>query len=375
MKKWIQAVALAAIALTLMGCGAQSVDTPAYESPLQTDEGDAGDTLTPIDIVRVDDSTPPEEGMKRSPLTNEWVDAAVADTRPIAVIIPNEASALPQYTLSEASILYEANVEGRMSRLMAIFEDWEDMDKIGNVRSARSYFAYWSFEWDAFLVHFGCPYFTNELLDREDVENIDGTAANEDAFFRTTDRNPPHNAYTSGSLLIDAIEKNGYSTEYRGVTDTLHYRFATKADPNTLEQYGSAVSDATYIDLSGCYPLTRCYFQYNESDGLYYRYQHLSGDEDGPHCDATGKSLSFKNILVQSVQYEDVGNGYLAFSCIDNTQDGWYFTNGRGIHVTWEKSTDFGATRYYDDDGNEITLNTGKTMICVIENDDSFSYH
>ena len=102
--------------------------------------------------------------MVRSRLTNEWVDADVAATRPIAVMIPNEASAIPQYSLSDASIIYEANVENRMTRMMAIYEDWQNLDKIGNIRSLRDYYAYWAFEWDAFIVHFGGPFFINELL-------------------------------------------------------------------------------------------------------------------------------------------------------------------------------------------------------------------
>ena len=64
--------------------------------------------------------------------------------------------------------------------------------------------------------------------------------------------------------------------------------------------------------------------------------------------------------------------GYLAFQCHDTTRDGWFFTNGKGIHVNWEKTSDYGATRYYDDAGNEIELNTGKTMVCIVEDGDSF---
>lgn len=127
--------------------------------------------------------------------------------------------------------------------------------------------------------------------------------------------------------------------------------------------------------MSGCYPLTRCYFEYNEEDGLYYRSQHLASGTDGPHIDAaTGQQLCFKNILVQYVTYEEIGEGYLAFQCHDTTQDGWYFTNGRGIHVNWEKTSDYGATRYYDDYGNEIIMNTGKTMVCIVEDGDNFTF-
>ena len=40
--------------------------------------------------------------------------------------------------------------------------------------------------------------------------------------------------------------------------------------------------------------------------------------------------------------------------------------------MNWKKTSDYGATRYYDDAGNEIELNTGKTMVCIVEDGDSF---
>ncbi len=62
----------------------------------------------------------------------------------------------------------------------------------------------------------------------------------------------------------------------------------------------------------------------------------------------------------------------MLFQDHDTTRDGYYFTNGKGIHVTWKKTADYEPTKYYDDDGNEIEFNTGKTMICIIEDGDSF---
>lgn len=330
----------------------------------------------PSDIITEDDSRPPREGMVRSNLTNEWVDADVASTRPIAVMIPNESGAIPHYSLSQASIVYEANVEGRMTRLMAIYEDWQSLEKIGNIRSLRAYYAYWAFEWDAFIVHLGGPFFINELIAAPDTQNIDGILASDSAaFFRSTDRSSPHNAYATGAGLAEVIRQKGYSLEYRDFIDRTHFQFATKLNPNTLSQYDKNAKNATYIDMSGCYPLTRCYFEYNEEDGLYYRSQHLSGSTDGPHIDAaTGEQLTFKNILVQYTKSEDLGEEYLAFQCHDTTRDGWFFTNGKGIHVTWEKNSDYGATKYYDDYGNEICLNTGKTMICIVAEGDNFTF-
>lgn len=331
---------------------------------------------TPHDIVIEDDSNPPHDGMVRSRLTNEWVDKDVAAARPIAVMIPNEIGAVPHYNLSEASVVYEANVEGRMSRLMAVYEDWNSLSKIGNVRSLRTYYAYWAFEWDAFLVHFGGPYFVNDLLAEPTTQTVDGNLNSDSAaFFRSADRTSPHNAYATGSGLASVIRQKDFPSGYRGLTADRHFLFTSKAAPNSLTQYGSDAKDASYIDMSGCFPLTRCYFEFNEEDGLYYRFQHLSGGTDGPHMDAsTNKQLCFKNILVQYTKSEDLGEGYLAIQCHDTTRDGWFFTNGRGIHVTWEKIGDYGATTFYDDNGDEIVVNTGKTMIFVVDENDNFTF-
>lgn len=381
MKRKIILLTLAFSVYLLAACSRNETNSPIITDEdsfsNQADSTDEDSSNLPGDVIVEDDTLPPREGMVRSRLTNEWVNEEVTNTRPIAVMIPNENEAVPHYNLSKASILYEANVEGRMSRMLAIYEDWQDMEQIGNVRSLRSYYAYWAFEWDAFIVHFGGPYFIDSLLAEETTQNVNGSSgADEDAFYRTSDREAPHNAYVSGKGILEVIEEKDYSLEYRGLSDENHYSFTTKANPNTLEQYGAEAKSATYIDMSGCYPLTRCYFEYNEEDGLYYRSQHLSGATDGPHIDAvTGEQLTFKNILVQNTYYEELGEGYLAFQCHDTTHDGWFFTNGKGIHVTWQKTSDYGATRYYDDDGNEITLNTGKTMVCIVEEGDSFTFH
>ena len=362
--------------LLLAGCSPQTPPPPEDESHSNTIEyhstSESSQEVNPS--MPQETEAPPEEGMARSLLTNEWVSAEIAKNRPIAVIIPNEARAIPHYNLSKASILYETRVEGSMTRLMGIFEDWEDLQKLGNIRSLRSYFAYWAFEWDSIIVHFGGPYFIYDLLAQDGTENID-CKYDSSAYYRTDDREMPHNAYTSGAKLLSSIKNKGYSREYRGLTVANHFQFASPEEPNTLTQYGDDAVYATYVDMTASFPLTRCYFHYSESDGLYYRYQYLSGGVDGPHIDgATGEQLTFSNVIVQRIKQEDIGDGYLAMQCHDTTKDGYFFTKGRGIHVTWEKISDYGATKFYDDNGKEISLNTGKTMILIIRDSDSFTY-
>ena len=374
--KRLQVLLLVSLSSTLLlfGCGKkkeEEVVTPVVEQVIDDISGpenvEEEDKLTEID-----DDVPPAEGMVRSRITNEWVDEEVNNTRPITVMIPNTKTAA-QYGISKADVLYECNVEGSITRLMALFQDWSDFDRLGNVRSCRDYYIYWSFEWDAFYVHFGGPFYIDEVINRPDTDDIDGLSSSN--FWRATDTsNSTDNAYVDTKGLLADINKLGYSLQYRsGYADEQHYKFAPSGEPNTLEQYGNAIT-ANKIDMSPTYPVTNCYFVYNEETGLYDRYQHLSGESNGPHIDkANGKQLAFKNILIQNTYFEVRDEkGYLAFQCIDNTRDGWYFTNGKGIHVNWTKTSDYGPTRYFDDSGNEIELNTGKTMVCIVEDGDSF---
>ncbi|MDR0949725.1 MAG: DUF3048 domain-containing protein [Lachnospiraceae bacterium] len=379
MKKYRYLISL--ILLTLFLCSCSSKETlPNLDSIPTAQPIDKGDTETPttpgteaVDPT-TDVQTPstPTGDLKRSRLTNEWVSAQIADTRPIAVMTPQEDDAIPHYSLSKASILYEVNVEGRMTRMMAVYENWWELEKIGNIRSLRSYYDYWVTEWDAVLLHYGETIFDEDFLNDPNTQDLDGNAEGV-AFFRSTDRSSPHNGFATGEGIQKAFEQKGYSFTYRGLADEQHYLFADETSPNTLEQYANTIP-GNKVDMEGCYPLTRCYFVYNPDDGLYYRYQHLSGLSDGPHVDESGTQLSFANLLIQNTYYEVISDPYLYFKTFDTTRDGWFFTQGKGIHVTWEKTTDYGATRYYDDNGDEIVLNTGKTMVLIVEDGDQFNY-
>ena len=379
MKKYQVMILMTLSSLFLLsGCGKKQTSGTTLElvndpaSSAQTTESEAGISE---ESSATESDVPPTEGMVRSRITNEWIDEKLANRRPISVMIPNTKTA-SQYGISEAAILYECNVESSITRLMDIWEDWDDIEKIGNVRSSRDYFMYWSFEWDAFHIHYGGPFYMDDLLNRNDSENINlNIDVSITYHFRDYAKNDFDNAFTNSKLIHDYIDDKNYSLNYRdNYSDEQHFLFASEQDPNMLTQYEDCIQ-AKKVDMSLAYPLTNCYFVYNEKTGLYDRFQHLSGEHDGPHMDlANNTQLAFKNLLIQNTYYEVRDEkGYLSFQCHDTTRDGWFFTNGKGIHVTWEKTADYSATRYYDDAGNEIKLNTGKTMICILEDGDTFT--
>lgn len=375
MKK-LKIVLLATLTATFMfaGCGSKTQEPVVEEKVSEESEVKEPEVAEPVVEEKAAAEVLPE-GKKRSALTNEIEDEAIANGRPIAIMLPTDKAAQPQYGIGEAGILYECMEEGNMSRQMAIIENWKDIKQLGNVRSCRDYYVQWALEWDSIIVHFGGPYYLADIITRPDVDNITGCQVNATkeapgagAFFRTTDKAAPHNAYTSGEKLVSNCNTLGYSLEHRSqYFEPEHFVFAKEDAPNTLEAASGAL-EATKIDLAPAFPYTKSALDYNATEGVYYKTLYGSAQKDG----ATGEQLKFKNVIVQFTYSETRdAHGYLAFGCTDDQYDGYYLTNGKAIHVKWKKTSDYGATKYYDDNGNEITLNTGKTYVAIVQSDKS----
>ena len=296
------------------------------------------------------------DGKVRSYLTGQWVDEQAGNRRPIATMMSNDKESLPQYGINRAGVVYEANVEGVMNRYMSIIEEYDDLERIGSTRSCRTYYTYFAREFDAIYSHFGQSTFAVPYLDN--VDNINGIEGiGSVAFYRSSDKKSPHNAYTSGERLKSAIEKLGYSTEYSEDYHG-HYQFAD-GEYHLEDDYGDGAADAGKV-VPG-YVMNEAYFVYSQEDGLYHRYQYRDvhkGDE-GP--------ITVKNVLIQYCQTGRYATTqYLNINVHTSGENGYYFTNGKGIPITWEKDGEFGVTHYYGPDGKEIILNQGKTWVCIV---------
>ena len=206
------------------GCGNETYETPVITNA--DGENNTGETVTEEKTEPEEEyvDVPPAEGMVRSKLTNEWISEELADARPIAVMMPTDAAAQPQYGIGNAEILYECMEEGGVSRQMAIINDWNELERIGNVRSCRDYYLYISTEWDAIVVHFGGVFYMRDRIKQGDIQNISGTysdgtaettAPGSGAFFRSKDKASPHNAYVSGESILSAMKDLNYPKTHR----------------------------------------------------------------------------------------------------------------------------------------------------------------
>lgn len=300
-----------------------------------------------------------KDGMVRSYLTGKFVDEEIGDHRPIAVMLNNIIDAQPMSGVSAADVIYECVVEGSLTRMMGIFENYKDLEKIGSVRSCRNYFVYYALELNAIYAHYGQSAYAVPLLEQPFVDNLSGLSSIGDiVFYRTTDRVAPHNAYASAKGIDEGIKRLGYSTEY---SPNYKGKFTFAYDDEIIVPNADAY-DAKKIKPG--YLINKPWFEYNEEDHKYYRFQY-----DGPQIDdVNGEQLAVDNIIFQYSPWEQVDDkGYLGFDCHSGGKM-TYFTQGKAEDGAWIRyDGDEGATRYYDSEGNEIIVNQGKTWICIIQ--------
>ncbi len=370
------------LAISLAGCGNNEeepiplptvvtapISTPAPEATATpTEEPISADMLNGIPIIGEREIV---DGKMQSYLTGEWKDVDVASRRPIAVMIPNNKPALPHYGVSQASIIYEATVEGRITRLMPIFEDFDDLNHIGPVRSSRDYYIYAALSFDAIYCNWGqADLYVGDLINSDRVDNISNTISGID--------DPSPKAF-------DRITRSGYATEFTGYlfidglkqeVDDHGYRWNYAADHVPPMAFAAENARAEYADEEdavmiypggkssnkGGYGQYNPYFEYNDEDYLYYRYQ----DGKAMIDEMNNEHYAVSNVIFQYCHGEvRDAKDYLAFR-VHGEGDALIFTNGKVIEATWERPTDNDPTKYYDTDGNEIVFNQGKTWICNI---------
>ena len=363
--KLLVVVAGIILAAALIGCGKEEEPEAAAEptptpTPIAEVKADAQEEEVPEAVE--EDPNALEPGMMRSFLSGLPVDEKIGKRRPIAIMLNNLEAAQPMSGVSYADVVYEYVVEGSITRLMGLFENYDSLDKIGSVRSCREYFVYTALEFDAIYMHFGQASYAVDLLGRDYVNNLNGLGeAGDTCFYRTSDRKAPHNVYTSAKGIEAGIRKLGYrenhNDDYAG-----KFKFC---DLNT-EITNEGGSSAKHIEPK--YRINKPWFDYNEATGKYDRYQY-----DGPQIDdLTGEQISFDNVILQYNKWVQLDEkDYLAFDCHAGGVI-QYCTKGKMVPGLWirdinEENYDLSAIRYYDMDGNELEINNGKTFICVIQ--------
>ncbi len=297
--------------------------------------------------------------MYRSELTNMWIDNSLKNQRPIAVMVDNEVTALDHYGVTQADIVYEimnSTANDEVTRLMCIVKDWGSITRFGSIRSVRPTNFMIAPEYNAVLVHDGGPFYINDYLANPWVYNLSG------GFARIENGKPREfTEYVTTGEIASRMKARGYSTEYNDYYKGQQWQFADETAPIDLSSVYNS-KDCTVVDLP--FPHNKSELNYDAASNTYlyseYGRAHVDPENDN-------KQLAFTNVILQCADITELdANGYMKFNIENSSGSGYYITGGKAIPVTWSKGNAVDATTFYDANGAEITLNTGKTYIGLV---------
>ena len=296
-----------------------------------------------------------KDGYILSDLTGEWIDESLKNKRPLCIMINNIIDAMPQSGISKADITYEMLVEGGITRYLCVFRDYANVGKLGPVRSARPYYVEMTEMYDGFYGHVGWSTLAEEMITNSDLPDLNGlTALSTIMYFRDESRVAPHNCYTNGESAVAGIEYMGYSTEHDSTYDKDMFKFNYKDKDLGTGKVANKITTA-YSESR------KPWFEYNAEDKRYYRFQYGEKQID----DQTGEQLSYKNVIIQFVQYTQIDDYGLQLIDWNPGGQAIYCTNGEYENIIWKK--DNGVVKYYHADGTQLSMNPGNTFVTVFD--------
>lgn len=344
--------------LALMGCKKEEVEDNDKQEQIATDNNQ-------------EEQEESEENNQSEPIPeNQNLLTGIADLtpeaigkRPVAVMINNVSKALPQMGIAQADVIFEIVVEGDQTRFMALYGDYTQVPRVCSVRSCRKYFPLYSEGFDAVYVNWGMNANTREFVNDLGLTHYDGIYNEGGLFGRDQDRinsgySLEHTGYFEGSKLAETMASRGERTDLAEDKKGTAFKF------NGLnEQIRAAGEECTMVHIDfGAMTGT---FTYNEESNTYFK--QLNGKDQ---VDAiTGTQINFTNLFILET---DIGmdpytdNRWFDW---DGSSDsiGYYVSNGgvQKIHWSKENGDAKGYLKFYDENGEEISINRGKSYIAI----------
>lgn len=281
----------------------------------------------------------------------------LANRHPIAVMVENHPDARPQAGLDKASVIYEAEAEGGITRFMAIFGAY-DANKVGPVRSARTYYVDWNDEYDGFYAHVGGNADALALIEQLGIKDLNQFTYGTQAYWREPEDGKAieHTMFTDTEKLRNIAKDNGWSTS---TSDFTALPFKTDASKE-------ARPEKQTITVNFSSSLYNVQWNYDKTDNIYKRT--MAGEAHNDRI--SGTQLSAKNIIVQYIDRTPTTNGDESAWEVATIGEGKaeIYLDGKKIDATWKKSSHKDRTKYYDATGAEVKLNPGVTWYEVVPN-------
>jgi hypothetical protein len=253
--------------------------------------------------------------------------------RVLAVKIDNVSAARPQTGLNSADLVYAIEVEGGLSRLMAVFDSNHLPQVVGPVRSARETDLQLLAQYDHPALAFsGAQSKLLPVLKKSpDLIARTGTSA----FYRDSGRPAPHNEYLHPKGLADGAG---------GAKDIgLHFAAAAPAG-------GTAATHA-----SASMPAARFSFTWN---GSQYRVA-----MDGVRSPWTADNVIIQHVTVKQSQFHS-RSGFVPFTQTVGHGSATLLRDGRSYALSWDRPDASDGTAFTAQ-GHDVPLHPGRTWIVL----------
>ena len=290
-----------------------------------------------------DDGRAPSKGREqdRTPAPSASTTAGTGSV--LAVKIDNVRAARPQTGLDSADVVYAEQVEGGLSRLMAVYAS-RFPKAVGPVRSARESDLELLHQFDEpTLAYSGAQHKLLPLIDKAPLRAVTpGQASN--AYYRGSDKAAPHNLYLRPNRLLPSAPGAD------ALTTGFHYGPAPEG--------GQPETSRTVR-----YPAARFGFTWSES-----RDRWLVSMDGTPTVTTTGKRLAPATVVVQYVKvrksaFHDFLGNYTPYTETVGSGKAEVLRDGRVYDVDWsrEKATD--GTEFTTDDGTPVNFAKGQVWV------------
>lgn len=277
----------------------------------------------------------------------------IAANRPVAIMINNIKTAQSVQTgVAKADIVYETEVEGGITRLMAVFQDVSSVSQIGSVRSARYPYVDLALGHNAFYIHCGQDptYCAPHLKDIEDISIDSGKFGKRIQNGLSSE----HTLYTFGDELWKGIKST-----FKNTTQTNAQNWQNFAEDEETITFDGLSCQKVTVPFSNSYSTS---FTYDAQSGKYTRLSGANVLKDYK----TGETVNVKNVFVLLTTINDYPDGkHRKVDLVGG--DGYYITNGTYTFIKWSKGASTSSFKFTDTDGNPLKVNQGNSWVCIAD--------
>lgn len=290
-----------------------------------------------MEQARAEHGTMLAQRQEKEKLLKETVERTAGYEPVYGVVLDNSSQARPQSGLAEASIVYEFEVEGKVTRYLALFSVFPV--KVGPIRSARTHSIQLALENRVHYIYAsGSSDVRETIMATPGFKNTNALFGGSAAFYRSSDRKAPHNLYVNLAQL--------------GKEPPSSVILVRPAFLGREGQPGSTIS----LEYNS---FTKIKYSYRPDKRDYLRY--LNGQV---HRDSSGKEITARNILIQYVPHYIDPQGRPTPNLIGSGTVEFY-SMGQRFNGTWRKEGAASPTRFFYSDGQPIEMVYGRTWIQI----------